>query len=166
MLYYRSLNLSSISDQLIIVEEIKMNLLAKSCFAPGLISMISNMIASIETQEMDEFGEEWLKEYSQGMGHEIYRKQITENDFQNHMTFGQIASIAHSCFDAIVFAMEIEAKNYPNARSVIRLNPTDFVFTNWKHFNFYIYIICEDDENANQVQKLDMSDEKYLRLIG
>jgi acetyl-CoA C-acetyltransferase/potassium large conductance calcium-activated channel subfamily M alpha protein 1 len=31
---------------LIIVEEIKMNLLAKSCFAPGLISMISNLFAS------------------------------------------------------------------------------------------------------------------------
>jgi acetyl-CoA C-acetyltransferase/potassium large conductance calcium-activated channel subfamily M alpha protein 1 len=29
-----------------VVEEIKMNLLAKSCFAPGLIAMISNLIAS------------------------------------------------------------------------------------------------------------------------
>jgi hypothetical protein len=45
-LYYKSVNLSTISDSLIVVEEIKMNLLAKSCFAPGLIAMISNLIAS------------------------------------------------------------------------------------------------------------------------
>jgi len=43
ILYVKSLNLPAINDQLIIVEEIKMNLLAKSCFAPGLISMISNL---------------------------------------------------------------------------------------------------------------------------
>ena len=45
-LYFKSLSLSPLQDQLIIVEEIKMNLLAKSCFAPGLISLISNLIAS------------------------------------------------------------------------------------------------------------------------
>ena len=44
--YYSSLNMPSQNDQLIIVEEIKMNLLAKSCFSPGLISFISNLIAS------------------------------------------------------------------------------------------------------------------------
>ena len=46
LLYFKSLNLSPLADQLIIVEEIKMNLLAKSCFAPGLITMISNLVAS------------------------------------------------------------------------------------------------------------------------
>tara|TARA_B110000305_G_C18882306_1_gene378134 strand:+ start:259 stop:456 length:198 start_codon:yes stop_codon:yes gene_type:complete len=65
-----------LQDQLIIVEEIKMNLLAKSCFAPGLISMISNLIAS--AGDIDSDGQpEWFKEYSEGMGHEIYRRQIS-----------------------------------------------------------------------------------------
>jgi len=45
-LYAKSLNLPPNNDQLIIVEEIKMNLLAKSCFSPGLITLISNLIAS------------------------------------------------------------------------------------------------------------------------
>ena len=35
--YYSALNAKS-TDQLIIVEEIKMNLLAKSCFSPGIIA--------------------------------------------------------------------------------------------------------------------------------
>lgn len=48
-----------------------MNLMAKSCFAPGLISLISNLIAS-SSDQMD-FEEDWLTEYAEGMGHEIYR---------------------------------------------------------------------------------------------
>ena len=44
--YHASLSLPSSLDQIIIVEEIKMNLMAKSCFSPGLIALISNLITS------------------------------------------------------------------------------------------------------------------------
>ena len=81
LLYSKSLNMSSIHDQMIIVEEIKMNLLAKSCFAPGLIAMISNLIASAGEQDTDAFPMEWLKEYTEGMGHEIYRVKIEEEHY-------------------------------------------------------------------------------------
>jgi hypothetical protein len=75
-LYYKSLNLSPLQDQLIVVEEIKMNLLAKSCFAPGLIAMISNLIASASENEMGG-NTDWFGEYAEGMGHEIYRMPIS-----------------------------------------------------------------------------------------
>jgi hypothetical protein len=54
--------MSAAHDQLIIVEEIKMNLLAKSCFAPGLISCLSNLSASATTASIDQdtLGKEWL----------------------------------------------------------------------------------------------------------
>mmetsp|Transcript_38002 Transcript_38002/g.36388 ORF Transcript_38002/g.36388 Transcript_38002/m.36388 type:complete len:89 (+) Transcript_38002:176-442(+) len=61
----------SMTDQIIIVEEIKMNLMAKSCFAPGLITLISNLIAS--SSDQSDMGETWLEEYAKGMGHEIYK---------------------------------------------------------------------------------------------
>lgn len=64
--------MSAEHDKLIIVEEIKMNLLAKSCFAPGLIACMSNLSASASTDDL-ELEEEWLNEYANGMGHEIYR---------------------------------------------------------------------------------------------
>ena len=57
-----------------------MNLLAKSCFAPGLICMMSNLIASTAADE-DGIEEIWLKEYVQGTGFEIYRVKIEEIDF-------------------------------------------------------------------------------------
>jgi hypothetical protein len=81
ILYYKSLNLPPINDQLIIVEEIKMNLLAKSCFAPGLISLISNLFSSAGEIDTDEFDEDWCKEYAEGMGHEVYRIGISEIDY-------------------------------------------------------------------------------------
>jgi hypothetical protein len=48
-----------------------MNLMSKSCFSPGLISLISNLIAS--SSDQSDMEEHWLEEYSEGMGHEIYR---------------------------------------------------------------------------------------------
>jgi len=76
-LYFKSLNLSPLQDQLIIVEEIKMNLLAKSCFAPGLIAMISNLIASSGDIDKTINDGEWFTEYAEGMEMEIYAVPIS-----------------------------------------------------------------------------------------
>jgi acetyl-CoA C-acetyltransferase/potassium large conductance calcium-activated channel subfamily M alpha protein 1 len=110
-LYFDSLNMSAAHDQLIIVEEIKMNLLAKSCFAPGLISCLSNLSASATTVGMnqDELEKEWLMEYADGMGHEIYRVSIAENEFFTPfpLTFKKLAEICFAEFQAVIFALEI-----------------------------------------------------------
>ena len=54
-----------------------MNLLAKSCFSPGLIAMISNLIASAGEIDTDIIPYDWFEEYAEGMGHEIYRMTIS-----------------------------------------------------------------------------------------
>ena len=82
--FYSSMNKSN--DQLIVVEEIKMNLLAKSCFSPGIISMLSNLTSSAgEVGEENET--EWLNEYTRGMGHEIYRTDISPKVSISSRTF-------------------------------------------------------------------------------
>ena len=48
--FFSSLSVPSTTDQIIIVEEIKMNLMSKSCFAPGIINFISNLITSSANQ--------------------------------------------------------------------------------------------------------------------
>ena len=93
-LYCKSLNLPPDKDQLIIVEEIKMTLLAKSCFAPGLIALISNLIASSDADE-EAFEEPWVKEYVYGTGFEIYREKIEKEDYKSCLTFKKVAQIAH-----------------------------------------------------------------------
>jgi acetyl-CoA C-acetyltransferase/potassium large conductance calcium-activated channel subfamily M alpha protein 1 len=37
-----------------------MNLLAKSCFCPGIISLIGNLIKSAADQDEEELDSEWL----------------------------------------------------------------------------------------------------------
>ena len=99
---HRSANL----DQLIIVEEVKMALLAKSCFAPGIISFISNLIMSSGEDEDDEEQEEpWVTEYVQGMGHEIYRRRLST--MMENRYFSELVRLIYKKLRAIVFAIEV-----------------------------------------------------------
>jgi hypothetical protein len=52
------------------------------------------------------------------------------------------------------------------SKSIVRLNPNEFVFTDWDQFSYSLYIICEDSDVAKKIQKLEMQDEKYERLFG
>ena len=93
-------------DRVIIVEEIKMNLLSKSCIIPGIIPMITNLVSSSGSGEKTEFT--WMNEYLDGIGNEIYRAKLNEK-FKNN-TFCQIAKKIYEEYDAITFALEIDIK--------------------------------------------------------
>lgn len=98
-----------------------MNLLAKSCFAPGLISLVSNLIASAgETEPFD--NSEWLRQYITGKGHEIYRVEIDKKKYPDNLKFSQLAEISYTEYSAIVFALEIQSRISPE-KSVIRMAP-------------------------------------------
>jgi len=49
---------------------------------------------------------------------------------------------------------------------VIRLNPANYKLQNWHVFNYYLYIVSGDEDDAKKVQRLVMSDEKYKSLVG
>ena len=122
--YFSSMNNNSGNDQIIIIEEIKMNLMSKSCFSPGIINFVSNLISS--TSENEETGVEWLDQYAEGMGHEIYRIKLSYK--LENKTFGEIADLIYKATHQIVFAIEIST----NGKTVIRLNPYEFNATNIK----------------------------------
>eukprot|EP00352_Strombidinopsis_acuminata_P002382 CAMPEP_0176383506 /NCGR_PEP_ID=MMETSP0126-20121128/33560_1 /TAXON_ID=141414 ORGANISM="Strombidinopsis acuminatum, Strain SPMC142" /NCGR_SAMPLE_ID=MMETSP0126 /ASSEMBLY_ACC=CAM_ASM_000229 /LENGTH=129 /DNA_ID=CAMNT_0017748619 /DNA_START=1324 /DNA_END=1713 /DNA_ORIENTATION=- len=104
--YLSSLNHKNSNDQIIIVEEIKMNLLAKSCFSPGIISFISNLITSSSDEDIPHADDLWMQEYLEGMDHEIYRVKLStklENKY-----FRDIVKIIYKQQRAIVFAIEVQ----------------------------------------------------------
>lgn len=90
--FYSSASQTSTSDQIIIVEEIKMNLMSKSCFSPGIINLISNLISSCPDAD-EEFESDWLAEYAEGMGHEIYRVKLSEK--VGNLTFADICGLVY-----------------------------------------------------------------------
>ena len=105
-------------DQLIVIESLKMNLLSKSCITPGIMALINNLIMT--SGDVDEANEEdWMKEYSDGRGHEIYRIQLKEYYYQ--FTFMEIVENIYNQGQVIAFALEIEI----NGVSIIKLNPSN-----------------------------------------
>ena len=137
------------NDQVIIVEEIKMNLLSKSCLIPGIIPMITNLVNSSGSCEETEFA--WLNEYLDGTGNEIYRAELNEQ-FKNN-TFCQISKKIYEEYDAIAFALEIDI----NGKTMISLNPGEFFIEKFRDeredVKFYIYVICSDKEIADQIEE-------------
>ena len=68
-------------------------------------------------------------------------------------------------FDCVAFALEVEFKEQQSVSSVIRLNPATYKLKNWHVFNYYLYVISEDEDKAKQLQKLQMSDDKYKHVV-
>ena len=103
-------------DQLIVIESIKMNLLSKSCLTPGIMALITNLVMSSGDCNNNE--SEWLKEYAEGRGHEIYRIQL--QDYYKQMNFLEVVENVYKQAQAIVFALEVEVSGV----SIVKLNPT------------------------------------------
>ena len=151
--YYSSLTMKS-NDQLIVVEEFKMNLVAKSCFVPGIISMISNLIISAGDVSDGDFEEEWIKEYASGMGYEIYRTDLSFK-FQGKK-FSEVAAIVYNEFNGIVFGLELDVGD----QTIIRLNPGSYTIPNTEENHIKVYLICEDKKVADQVATYEMTSEE------
>ena len=154
--YISSLSIPS-NDQLIIVEEIKMSMLAKSCFCPGLISMISNIVRSFG-DEAESNKLSWMYEYKMGMGHEIYRIQLS-NKFMMK-TFSEVANIVYSQCDAMMFGIELTVDD----RTIIRLNPGKYVIPDTIDNNIFAYVICEDIAIAERITTWEMSPEEIAKF--
>ena len=126
-----------------------MNLLSKSCIIPGIIPMITNLVKSSGAGKKTQF--DWMNEYLDGIGNEIYRAKLNEN-FKNN-TFCQIAKKIYEVYDAIAFALEIDIKG----KTMISINPGDFFITKSsderEDVNFYIYLICADQDIAEQIEE-------------
>ena len=146
------------NDQIIVIEEIKMNLLAKSCFSPGIIAMLSNLITSSSEEDNAEHASEWIEQYIEGMGHEIYRTTISPK-FEGY-TFSRVANIAYNEFRGIVFALEVEI----TGKTVIKLNPGIYVIPPTLENKVHVYVICEDKSVADKIATYDMSSDDILQV--
>ena len=111
-----------------------MTLMSKSCFSPGIINFISNLISSTDS-DTDSSQKRWLQEYSEGMGHEIYRVNLSEK--MENKTFSEIAGLVYKYNQCIVFAIEIKT----NEKTIIRLNPSNFVVSNINYNEIRVYVI-------------------------
>ena len=76
-----------------------------------------------------------MKEYSCGMGHEIYRIQIFESEYGENWEFRRIAEIAYTDFTTVVFALELEVKN--STKTLIRGHQKEVQVSGKQKFTLY-----------------------------
>lgn len=148
-----------------------MNLMAKSCFCPGLIAFVSNLITSASDINRDmarsspDFlkeapDEKWLEEYIEGMSHEIYRVKLSEKLERRY--FVDIARLIYKKTTAIVFAIEVHTKQ---GKGMIRLNPNDFLVSNIQENDIHVYAICPDKVTAESIETIEMTREEKSRYF-
>jgi hypothetical protein len=135
-----------------------MNLMSKSCFSPGIINLVSNLITT--TSEHNMKFTSWLSEYADGMGNEIYRMKLSEK--MNNRTFADIAGFVFKKNYSIVFALEINT----NGRTIIRLNPSDFIVNNIAGNQIHVYLICQDKKTADEIEILDMNKDEITQYYN
>jgi len=135
-----------------------MNLLAKSCFAPGIISFISNLITSSDDgDEIDGDKSTWKREYTEGMDHEIYRCSLSPK--MENQYFSEVVRQIYKSLKAIVFALEVKC----NKKTIIRLNPSDFIVNNIEENSIFVYCICPTSHITEAIEVMDMSKEEINR---
>ena len=150
-----------ISDKLLVIESLKINLLSKSCITPGIISLISNLIISsaFDKGELFKTEEDWIKEYKEGQQYEIYKYKNIHGDllFYNFQT---LAQEIYNKFHSIVIALEI---NYRGGMSV-KLNPqTKEKIINIIYYSFFMEskrnTLNEDINNKDEQASSSLLDE-------
>ena len=135
-----------------------MNLMSKSCFSPGIINFISNLIST--TGDQGDMESAWLREYAEGMDHEIYRIKLSVK--MENRTFAEIAGFVYKKNQSIVFAIEIKT----NGKTIIRLHPSDFIVNNIQKNQIYFYLICPDKKTADEIVTLDMTKDEINKYLN
>mmetsp|Transcript_33776 Transcript_33776/g.54185 ORF Transcript_33776/g.54185 Transcript_33776/m.54185 type:complete len:682 (+) Transcript_33776:1252-3297(+) len=110
------------SSQIVCIDEIKMNILSKSCLVPGLITMINNLIASSDENDTMNKAKPWVEEYVDGVGFEIYRVQVST--FYTGLEFREFARLVYETTGTLVFGLEV---THIKAGTRIVLNPGSYV---------------------------------------
>lgn len=65
-------------------------------------------------------------------------------------TFAQIVKLVYEKLGALVFAIDFKS----NSKTVIRLNPSDFIINNIDKNEIHLYTICTDPNIAEGVETL------------
>ena len=148
-------------DQLLIIENLKMNLLSKSCVTPGIISLLYNLIISASTDKNStNNAPEWIKEYTEGTEYEIY-KFTAEGELLNY-SYPQLAVDIYNKFHSLLIALEINYKG----NSLIKLNPqstetiSDIIE---KNINNIDKKLKEDNSSNNTISSDSFAEEEESR---
>ena len=158
-IYYKSLLPKKEYEQgpqIICVEEIKLQLLGKSCLCQGINTIIA-LLTTSQKPSINEIGEipffqEWMKEYLEGLENEIYCIKI-KCEYLHNLTFNDLVKIIYELTDFIVIGTDVI---HQELKPFVCLNPFNYNFSPFDHL---IYLIASRQPNETEINDLL---EKYL----
>eukprot|EP00744_Colponema_vietnamica_P004998 GILI01007381.1.p1 GENE.GILI01007381.1~~GILI01007381.1.p1 ORF type:complete len:1097 (+),score=258.72 GILI01007381.1:466-3291(+) len=146
------------SDQIICIDEFKLSLMGKSCVCPGFITMISNLVCSSGSPPEEVSEIEWLTEYWEGRGKEIYRAALSPKF--SGMSFSEVSNVAYKEFNVILFAVETKVLG----ETIIRLNPGDFILPDTFRNGVFGFVIADNKEAAEYLTSYEMTPAELEQL--
>ena len=101
---------SSQTDQILCLDELKLNLLGMTCICPGVNTLVSNLISSRDDTPPDDCeNKEWQEEYCHGCGFEIYCDKLGKSF--HGMKVQEAAKIIKQRFETVLFAVEMTSES-------------------------------------------------------
>jgi potassium large conductance calcium-activated channel subfamily M alpha protein 1 len=136
--------------QIICLEEIKLQLLGKSCQCQGINTIIAMLITSkkpdMQIKDMYKL-DPWMKEYLLGLENEIYCIKI-KCELLFNLTFNDLVKIIYELTDFIVIGTDVI---HQELKPFVCLNPYNYKFSPFDHF---IYLIASRQPNEEEINDL------------
>ena len=151
-IYYTSLsNINVQGPQIICLEELKLQILGKSCHCRG----INTIITALTTSEKPSMNiikgvpiyPEWIKEYLKGLENEIYRIKI-KCEYLYNLSFIDLVKIIYDLTNFIVIGTDVI---YRNIKPFVCLNPYNYQFSPFDHS---VYLLASKQPNENEINQL------------
>ena len=154
-IYYSSLisdnEIHYANTQIICVEEIKLQLLGKSCLCPGITTIISSLITSKKPsvdqniQLSKEY--DWLKEYLYGIQQEIYFVSL-KAELMHNLKFIDIVRLVYKVSGLVVIGIDVIIDNL---KPFVCLNPSNYLIS---PFDTLVYILADSQPDSEELNNL------------
>ena len=145
--------INSGNTQIICVEEIKLQLLSKSCLCPGIITLIASLITSKKPTIEDNMDllplrhYSWIREYLNGIQQEIYFVKI-KAELMHNMKFIDLVKVIYKVSGFVVIGIDIILDDF---KPLVCLNPSHYLIS---PFDTLIYILADRQPNSEELNNL------------
>ena len=152
-IYYNSLLQQKENErniQIICLEEIKLQLLGKSCQCQGINTIIAMLITSkkpdVQMKDMYKF-DAWMNEYLLGLENEIYCIKI-KCELLFNLNFNDLVKIIYELTKFILIGTDVI---HQELKPFVCLNPYNYRFSPFDHL---IYLIASRQPNEEEINDL------------
>ena len=145
--------LNSGNTQIICVEEIKLQLLSKSCLCPGITTIIASLITSKKPTVEENYdllsirNYTWLREYLNGIQQEIYFIKI-KAELMHNMKFIDLVKVIYKVSGLVVIGIDVILDDF---KPLVCLNPSNYLIA---PFDTLVYILADRQPDGEELNNL------------